>query len=144
MDGLYGSYYGSSTSQSSVPVNKDQVLKDGDVKNVTNVYEKAKPAIDVATTVLSSKFPKLKGLGPITTALDFVKDSYQYFNAEEISGKRYAYRAIAVGVALYDVPLAGPSFTVGEIMYDKLCSITSWINNAFTTQNLLDSDLFPH
>jgi len=124
--------------------NSGQNSGSGFINKTVNYYEISKHVIDITTTVLSSKFPKLKGLGPITTGLDFVKDSYLFFDSEVITGKRYSYRAVGAGLALFDVPLAGPSFAVGEIMFDKLCSITSWINNAFTTQNILDSDYFPH
>jgi len=124
--------------------NSGQKSETSFINKTVNYYEISKPVIDITTTVLTSKFPQLKGLGPITTGLDFVKDSYLFFDSEVITGKRYSYRAVGAGLALFDVPLAGPSFAVGEIMFDKLCSITSWINNAFTTQNILDSDYFPH
>ncbi|MHB9142074.1 MAG: RHS repeat-associated core domain-containing protein, partial [Paludibacter sp.] len=141
MDGQYGSYsQNGQQSQSSVPENKDQVLKDGGIKNVTNVYEKAKPAIDAVTTALEHKVPKMKGLGKYITVLDISKDIYLYTQGD-ITDKRFIYRTIGNAVSV-GIPLAGPSVTFGEIMYDQLYSTVSWINNTFTTQNFLNSNLF--
>jgi len=111
------------------------------IHETISYYEESKPITDFLSTVLSEKFPKLKGLGYAMTTLDLVKDTYLY-KTGEISGKRYTYRAVAAISS--NVPLAGPSYTVGEFMYDYTCSLIAWINSTFTTQNILDSDLFPH
>jgi len=112
-----------------------------DVLSLISYYEKSKIAIDPMLIVLLEKFPNLKGLGPAITITDLIKDGLLY-HFDEISEKRFAYRAVAALAS--GVPLAGPSFTVGEMMYNQLCSTVSWINNTFTTQNFLDSNLFPH